>query len=145
MTARRFFRDLAADSRGGPAVEFGLLAPAMITMLLGIIWVGIQMKSYNELRSVAADVSRYTVIEYQKSNKLTTNQISEVAAATAVRLPYGLNGDNLDVTVTEQTSPVASAKKLVLVLSYTAPPDLLKIIGVSAPLMTYSKTVYVPA
>lgn len=144
MTARQFLGRFRADVRGGAAIEFGLLAPAMITMLMGVMWVGIQMKAYNELRSVAADVSRYTVIEYQKSNKLTAGQISDVAAATAVRLPYAMIGDNLDVTVTEPTSPVAGTKKLVLQLSYTA-PSLLQFAGVGSPTLNYSQTIFVPA
>jgi hypothetical protein len=102
------------------------------------------MKSYNELRSVAADVSRYTVIEYQKSNKLTAAQVSDVAAATAVRLPYALIGDNLDVTVTEPASPVANTKMLVLQLSYTA-PSLLQFAGIGSPTLNFSQTIYVPA
>lgn len=137
-------RRLLVDRTAGAAIEFGLLAPAMITMLMGVIWVGIQMKAYNELRSVTADVSRYTVIEYQKSNKLTAAQISDVAAATAVRPPYALIGDNLDVSVTEPTSPVSGTKKLVIQLSYSA-PSLLQFAGVGSPTLSFSQTVYVPA
>ncbi|MBV1689359.1 pilus assembly protein [Novosphingobium sp. G106] len=144
MTARQRMRRLFADSTAGSAIEFGLLAPAMITMLMGVMWVGIQMKAYNELRSVTADVSRYTVIEYQKSNKLTAAQISDVAAATAVRPPYALIGDNLDVNVTEPTSPVTNTRKLVIQLSYTA-PSLLQFAGVGSPTLSFSQTIYVPA
>lgn len=144
MTTRRLIRRLLTDTKAGSAIEFALLAPAMITMLMGVMWVGIQMKAYNELRSVAADVSRYTVIEYQKSNKLTAAQISDVAAATAVRLPYALVGDNLDVTVTEPTSPVTNTRKLVLQLSYTA-PSLLQFAGIGSPTLSFSQIIYVPA
>jgi len=144
MKLWKFPQRFLADAGGASAIEFGLLAPAMITMLMGVVWVGIQMKSYNELRSVAADVSRYTVIEYQKSNKLTTAQISDVAAATAVRLPYALIGDNLDVSVTEPASPIANTKKLVLQLSYTA-PSLLQFAGIGSPTLNFSQTIYVPA
>lgn len=144
MTVRDFLRRLAADARGGSVIEFGLLAPVMIAMLMGILWVGVQMQSYNGLRSVAADVSRYTVVEYQKSNKLTTGQIADVAAATAVRAPYSLQGDNLDVTVVEQSSPVANAKKFRITLSYTA-MNFLSFMGVASPNLTFSQTVFVPA
>jgi Flp pilus assembly pilin Flp len=144
MKLWQFSRRFLADARGASAIEFGLLAPAMITMLMGVVWVGIQMKSYNELRSVAADVSRYTVIKYQKSNKLTAAQISDVAAATAVRLPYTLIGDNLDVSVTEPVSPIANTKTLVLQLSYTA-PSLLQFAGIGSPTLNFSQTIYVPA
>lgn len=144
MTAQQHMRRLFVDRTAGAAIEFGLLAPAMITMLMGVMWVGIQMKAYNELRSVTADVSRYTVIEYQKSNKLTAAQISDVAAATAVRPPYALIGDNLDVSVTEPTSPVSGTKKLVIQLSYAA-PSLLQFAGVGSPTLSFSQTVYVPA
>lgn len=135
---------LMFDTKGGPAIEFALLAPAMIAMLMGILWVGLQMQSYNELRSISADVSRYTVVEYQKSNKLTPEQISSVAAATAVNAPYNLVGDNLDVNVVEQASPVASARKIQITLSYTA-PNFLNFLGVGAPLQTFNQIVFVPA
>lgn len=144
MTARHFLRRFRADTKAATAIEFALLAPAMITMLMGVMWVGMQMKAYNELRSVAADVSRYTVIEYQKSNKLTAAQISDVASATAVRMPYALVGDNLDVSVTEPVSPVTNTRKLVLQLTYSA-PSLLQFAGIGSPTLQFSQIIYVPA
>jgi Flp pilus assembly protein TadG len=144
MSARNIIRRLALDTNGGSVIEFGLLAPVMMALLLGILWVGIQMQSYNELRSIASDVSRYTAVQYQKSNKLTTDQIATVAAATAVRPPYNLAGANLDVNVTELTSPVTGARQFQINLSYT-PFIQFQALGLGSPTQTYNQTVFVPA
>jgi Flp pilus assembly protein TadG len=144
MSRTSLIRRLARDRDGASVVEFGLLAPVMIALLMGILWVGVQMQSYNELRSIASDVSRYTVVEYQKSNKLTTDQIATVAAAIAVRTPYNLAGDNLDVAVTELTSPVTGAREFRISLSY-ASPILIKSLGVGSPSQTFNQIVFVPA
>lgn len=144
MMARGTVHRLVHDTGGGSVIEFALLAPAMIAMLMGIFWIGVQMRSYNELRSIVSDVSRYTVVEYQKSNKLTTQQISDVASATAIRAPYNLAGSNLDVSVVQQASPVAGATEFQITLSYTA-PNFLDFLGIGAPVQTFSQSVFVPA
>jgi Flp pilus assembly protein TadG len=144
MSARTVIRRLALDVQGGSVIEFGLLAPVMMVLLLGILWVGIQMQSYNELRSVASDVGRYTAVQYQKSNKLTTDQIAAQAASMATNPPYNLAGDHLDVTVTELASPVAGARQFQISLSYTSWFDF-QSLGLGSPTQTYNQTVFVPA
>lgn len=144
MSARGLGQRLAADTRGASAIEFALLGPIMIAMLMGILWTGVQMYSQNRLRAIASDVNRYTVVEYQKANKLTATQISEVASATAIRAPYNLEAAQLDVTVAEPASPIAGAKQFQITLSYTA-PNFLGFLGVGSPTQTYSQNVYVPA
>lgn len=149
MSARRLGRSLAADTKGASAIEFALLGPVMIAMLMGILWTGVQMYSQNQLRAIASDVSRYTVVQYQKSIdeksiKPTATQISEVAAATAMRAPYNLDASQLDVTVAEPASPVAGTKQFQITLSYTA-PNFLGFLGVGSPTQTYTQNVYVPA
>lgn len=144
MNARDLGRRLAADTRGGSAIEFALLGPVMIAMLMGILWTGVQMYSQNRLRAIASDVSRYTVVEYQKSNKLTAAQISDVATATAIRTPYNLEATQLDVSVAEPASPVAGARQFRITLSYTA-PNFLGFLGVGSPTQTYNQNVFVPA
>ena len=143
MKIRDTARRLAANSAGAAVIEFALLGPIMIAMILGILWVGVQMQAYNGLRSAASDAGRYAVVEYQKSNKLTPTQLSEVVATMASRAPYNLASDRLDVAVTQQASPVANVKKFDITISYTA-PSFLDFIGVGSPLQSFTQTVFVP-
>ena len=84
MTMRRPLTQLTDDRSGSAIIEFAILAPMIFAMLFGVIQVGLQMWSYNSLRSIVADTARYTMVEYQKSNQLTTDQIESKATAIAV-------------------------------------------------------------
>lgn len=66
-TAQRIRR----DHSGSVIIEFAILAPIVVTLFLGILQVGMWMQSYNALRSLAADTSRYVAIKYQKSENIT--------------------------------------------------------------------------
>ncbi|HKT86221.1 MAG TPA: TadE/TadG family type IV pilus assembly protein [Novosphingobium sp.] len=132
------------ERRGSAVVEFAILAPTFIAMLMGIFWVGIQMQQYNALRSIAADVNRYAVVEYQKENKLDEGQIEDVARAIAVKVPYQLTGESFDAEVTLGTSTVSGAKKFILNMGYN-PPNFLDYLGINATDMNFSQDIYVPA
>ena len=69
MIAR--LRQLRGDTAGSAVVEFGILAPTIITLFLGVVQVGMWMQTYNALRSVAAESGRYVAVEYQKSNNIS--------------------------------------------------------------------------
>ena len=135
---------LLRDNAGATMLEFALLAPMLIAMTMGIFSVGLQMHDSAALRSVASDMSRYAVIEYQRENKMNAAQIRNVAAAMASRPPYALNGNQLDVTVTEETSPIAGARMFTLTLTYE-PFNPLKFYNVLAPTLTHEQNIYVPA
>ena len=139
--ALRQFARVLSDRRGSAAVEFAILGPVLISMLLGVLMIGTQMQNYNALRSIAYDVSRYTVIEYQKDNKLTADQINLVTANIAGRSPYNLSRDELSSTVVEQASGITGAKKFVLTLSYT-PMDISGILPAS-PTLTETQSIIV--
>ena len=136
-------RRLASARDGAAAVEFALLAPLVTTLLFGVLSVGVQMQNYNAIRNVAGDISRYTVVEYQKSNKISAEQIKDVAMATAGGAKYNLRRDNLDVLVSEESTSVANAKKIDIAITYL-PPDLLPD-GVRQVLsLTHRQSVIVP-
>ena len=71
---RRFNR-LARNQRGGAAVEFALLAPVFIALMMGVVEVGVYMQNYSAVRSLATDASRFTAVEYQKNNKISTTTL----------------------------------------------------------------------
>jgi len=142
MIRLRALRDLRVDTVGATVIEFAILAPAVIAMIMGVFTIGMQMQSYNALRSIAGDVNRYTVVEYQKANELTAEQIQQVAASIAVHAPYDLSGDELDVAVTEGGTIVEGAKRFSVVLTYT-PFNALKFYHINAMTLTYRQNIYV--
>lgn len=122
-------------------IEFAILAPILLAMCIGILAIGIQMQNYSAMRSLASDLNRYTVVEYQKSNEMTVGQIRDIGAALAVDPLYGLQGDRLDVEVAEVASPVTGAKKISLTLTYS---PFLSFYGMDALMLSHQQNIYVP-
>ncbi len=144
---RSILSRLKNDGRGAAIVEFAILAPVLFAMVFGVIQVGIQMWSYNSLRSIVADTVRYTAVEYQKGNQITTAQIETKAVAIAVNSPYDFKIDNLG---TVQATPISSGDPdyisgltgYRLTMSYT-PPAVLDFTGITAPTISISRPIYV--
>jgi Flp pilus assembly protein TadG len=140
---RRPLTQLTDDRSGSAIIEFAILAPMIFAMLFGVIQVGLQMWSYNSLRSIVADTARYTMVEYQKSNQLTTDQIESKATAIAVNSPYDFNIDDIGtLDVTNPASDIAGMTEFQLTMSYT-PPTVLDFTGIRAPTLTITRPIYV--
>ena len=140
---RRPLTQLTDDRSGSAIIEFAILAPMIFAMLFGVIQVGLQMWSYNSLRSIVADTARYTMVEYQKSNQLTTDQIESKATAIAVNSPYDFNIDDIGtLEVTNPASDIAGMTEFQLTMSYT-PPTVLDFTGIRAPTLTITRPIYV--
>ena len=136
---------LRDNARGAAIVEFGILAPLIIAMMLGVFQIGITMHSYNALRSLAGDTTRYATVEYQKDRHLTDDQITQWAQARAVDGTYVLDGNDLVVTTqTPANQRVSGAQERTLTLSYKL-PGLLTFFGVDGFTITYSRSIFVPA
>ena len=83
-------RDLARDETGGALVEFGMLAPVFVAMLIGVLQVGTYMQNYTAVRSLASDAARFAAVEYQKNNNLDDTTLESDIAAMGVTSPYNL-------------------------------------------------------
>jgi Flp pilus assembly pilin Flp len=142
MTPRRLLQRLGRDPRGATIVEFALLAPLIFAMLFGALQAGIQMWCYNSLRSIAADTARYTMVEYQKQNQVTTDQIASKAVAIGVNSPYDFNIDAFVPVVGNPASDIAGMTKFTLTMTYT-PPSILDFTGLRAPTLSISRPIYV--
>jgi len=139
----RLFSAIGKDRRGAAAIEFALLGPTLILMMMGVLMVGTHMQAYNAVRGVASDINRYTMVEYQKENELNKNEIQLMANSIARRSPYNLSVDRLDVVVTEESTSITGAKMFKVVLSYT-PHEITSLVKVGSPTVTQSKTIFVP-
>jgi Flp pilus assembly pilin Flp len=143
MTVLHPLRGIRRDSRGAAAVEFGILAPVFFAMLLGVLQVGLQMWNYNSLRSIAADTGRYTMVEYQKQNQITRDQIASKAIALAVNAPYEFNIDRLTYPdVQNPATDIAGMKKFTITLTYT-PMGVIDFFGITSPTLSVTRPIYV--
>jgi Flp pilus assembly protein TadG len=136
------FANLRDDSNGSVAIEFAILGPFLITMLLGIFQVGIGMKDYNALRSATGDIARFAVTNYQKSMFTNDTDLETQARTIATALPYGLDTSRLTVDIANAgTQRVAGATEKTITLTYTI-PSVLGMIGMDDITIDYSRPVF---
>lgn len=137
------FRALARRCDGSAAVEFGLIAPVFLLMLLGVFQVGAWLQAYNAMRNAVAQTSRSVAVEYQTSNKLTNGQIEDLGRAIGSTAPYLLDTDDLDVDVsTAATQSFTTARELQLTMTYQM-PSFLDFAGIPGPSVSYSRALFV--
>lgn len=137
----KLLRAIWTDCRGAMAVEFALVGPLMITVMLGVVQIGMSMWNFNGLRGVASDTARFAVINYQTNNELTNAQIQSYGRALATQ-DYGMVDSNLTITVVAVDAPrVAGATELTMTINYNF-STLLSIIGIPDIPMSYSRPIF---
>lgn len=122
--ASRFADRIRADRRGAVLVEFALLAPVLITLLIGVVQVGLHVQNSNAVRNLASDGARMAVVQYQRGNALTADQIQAMVVAQGVGPKYNLHPDRLAVEVTEPASRIGGVREMRIRISYNAPDYL---------------------
>lgn len=143
ISIRNWHDRLLCDDEGAVIVEFALLGPLFIGLLLAVLQIGIGMQSYNAVRNVATDVSRDVMIEYLTSNEMNSAQIKQAALATSVSAPYLLDGDSIDVEVIEATTQrVDGAREFSFTIKYEI-PSILNMMGFQAPTIEHSRPIFV--
>ncbi len=136
------FARLKRDCGGSATIEFGMLGPIVITLMLGVLQMGVAMWSYNSLRSVASETARYAVTNYQAANKISASSISSQATLIATNSPYGLTSANLTITVTTAaTQRVSGATEMTLTMNYTV-PTMASLVGLESIPLTYSRPIF---
>lgn len=98
MTSRRNIRPLRAED-GQAAVEFAIVLPALLALLLGIIQGGIAFSHYITVTDAARAAARKAVLI--RDEGLTAGQITAAAEAAAP----DLNTSQLHVSVSDPTDP----------------------------------------
>lgn len=142
MSIARRLAAIWRDARGAAAVEFAILAPVIFGLMLGVLQLGLHMHNFNAIRAVATDTARYTIVEYQKGNKLTNEQIQTKAIALAINAPYLLDSENLTVNMTRPDTDIAGTIRMNVEVIYT-PTGMLSVIGVGSPTLKTNRPVYV--
>lgn len=136
-------RWLSGDRTGAAAIEFALLAPLFFLIFFGVFQVAVYLQNYNAVQSLASDGARYVMVEYQKNNTLSDEQIRSVVLGEAVNSPYMLNTDQLTVNVQRpDDSRIDGTTEIEIALEYQL-SDFLP--GVELPLskVKYDRPVFV--
>jgi Flp pilus assembly protein TadG len=140
---KRLLALLARDSKGSAAIEFGIIAPVFLMMLLGVFQVGVWMQAYNAMRNAVAATARSVAVEYQTDNKLTDSQIANTGLAVATTNPYMLDANLIEVDVdTPASQPFPGARELTLTFTYQM-PSFLDFAGITGPSISYSRAMFV--
>jgi Flp pilus assembly protein TadG len=142
MTVRQTLKRLLRSNRASAVIEFAILAPVIFSLMLGVLQLGLHMHSYNAIRSVTTDTARFAIVEFQKNNNPTNEQIQQKAIALAANAPYMLDTDNLSVTISQPNTDIAGTTKLMIQMTYI-PDSVLSVIGVGSPTLTITRPVYV--
>lgn len=142
MKNRKPFAGIWSDNRGSALIEFAILAPALIGMMMGILYVGLQMMNYNAMRSVSSDIARYTLVEYQKVNKISRTDIKNKAVAIAVNPPYNFDANDLNIVVTTPGTDIPGTSKFTATITYT-PYNPVAFLGIDDPTMVETRSFYV--
>lgn len=137
----RIFSRLKWDKTGTALVEFALVAPLLVTMLVGVVQVGVWVQSYNAMRNVVNDTTRFAMTEYQRGNKIDNEAIQDRASFLASGGKYNLGTGTFVPVVTTKATQVSGVKQLRLVATYD-PPHFLPMPSVTAPQMTYGRDIY---
>jgi len=134
---------LRRDCRGATLLEFGLLAPAMFAMMLGVFQIGMGMQAYNAMRSVASDAARAAATSYQRESEIPQATIRNSAIAIATSAPYSLKADELSLQVEQATDQrVDGAIEFTITIDYRV-PSILGFIGIDAIPLSYSRPIFV--
>ncbi len=142
MNSKPMFLRITRDENGAIAVEFALLAPIFLLLLVGVLQVGMAMQNYNALRGLSADVARYAMVQYQTGNELSNSQLETWAENQALGAPYLLDQNRINATITNAaTQRVSGATELQVVVSYQL-DSFLGFAGIEFPFVTYTRPVF---
>lgn len=141
MIARlRQFRD---DCSGSAIIEFAILAPTILTLLIGVVQVGLWMQTYNALRSVAADSGRFVAVEYQKPDNRISNADMALWAKNKAISDYLFDSTQLTTSVVDAgTQSIGGITEKTITISYTM-DSYLGIVGIDAIPVTFSRPIFV--
>lgn len=136
-------RRVVRDSSGSTLVEFALIGPTVMLLMIGALQVAIAMQSYNAIRNVAAETARFAVVEYQRGLAPSTQALEAKARALASATPYMLNSDAFAATVRDAaTQRVEGAREMTITVTYTV-PTVLPFKQWTSPEIDFSRPIFV--
>ena len=138
----RKVQEIIRADDGATIVEFALLGPMVIGMMIAVLQLGMAMQSYNAVRSVTAETARYALVEYQKGNDVNNATIEATALDLADGAPYLLMRQDLTVSVADAgVQRVNGARELTVDVSYRV-PNILPFFDWTRPTVTHARPIF---
>jgi Flp pilus assembly protein TadG len=139
----KLVRRLYQDRAGTSAMEFALIAPMFIVMMLGVMQIGLWMHGFNGMRAVAAETSRHVTVEYQKDGTMTNSDIEDWAEAEAGASSSILAGGTVTTAVTDDAvQDITGVTKKTLTVNYQL-SSFLGMIGIDELNLSFSRPIFV--
>ena len=140
-------RPLISNERGSAVIEFALVSPLVILLILGALQLGMVLRANAGLRELAGWGGRRAVISYQivsDNDTIGAATLKSLIQNEAKSRKYNLEGGTLTVTVTNQAdTALLTVNRMRLQLTYNYPLSLPFISTKSIPLSA-DRTFYVP-
>lgn len=130
------------DRRGAALIEFAILGPMVLGLMIGVFQIGIGMQAQNSLRSIAADTARFAAVEFQKEQTPTNARIQAEAVSIATSNPYNLNSSVRISVVNAPTQRVTGAREMTLTITYRV-PAVLPLLDWVSPTLTHTRPIFV--
>ena len=108
------FRKMLSSNGGAAAVEFALIAPLFLMLLLSFIATGIYLSTAYSVQQIAADAAR-TAVAGLSSQERTDLATAFINSAT-IRYPF-IRAEDLDVQVSDDPQ---DPRQFVVALTYDA-------------------------
>ncbi|OGS58120.1 MAG: hypothetical protein A3J40_08975 [Erythrobacter sp. RIFCSPHIGHO2_12_FULL_63_10] len=135
-------QSILRDESGATIIEFALLGPIVLGLMIGVIQIGLAMQSYNAVRSVTAETARFALVAYQQGNDPTNATIRTQALGIADGPPYLLDRNDLVITVNDAAvQRVDGAKELTVSVAYQTPTVLPFFTWVS-PIVSHERPIF---
>ncbi|HYJ31577.1 MAG TPA: TadE/TadG family type IV pilus assembly protein [Allosphingosinicella sp.] len=134
---KRLFRRLRSDRRGVGAVEFALIAPIFIMMIVGVAQMGILYYAHSALRNAVSEGARYATIYPRPTAAEIVTRINSNRAT-------GGNGTYTTPTVVYQQDATTGNWRATIGMSYTTNLNFLFFTWPNVTL-SYSRQAYVHA
>jgi len=120
----RRLRSLLRNASGISAVEFALVAPVFLAMIIGISQVGILFQAQAGLRHAVQEGARYATLYVPNSSGRSQRPTDDQIIAKVTSSKYGLNSAYITgPTITTGTS--GSTTYVDVTMSYAVPLDFI--------------------
>ena len=134
-------RLVTREEDGAAIIEFALLAPLLISFLIGVLQIALLVQTQNAMRSVASDTARYAIVEYQKKTPVTDAKVRDSAEKLGKSPQYQM-ANNFSASVDNaSTQRVDGALEKTITVTYT-PPAILPLIDFTSPKLSYSRPIF---
>lgn len=107
---------LAMEERGAAAIEFGIIAPVLLLMLLGLLQLGVMFNAQAGLKNAVAEGARYATIYPNPSDTQIRDRITDRRFGMDPTLIVG-------PTITRRTDggPDGNVKYVDITMTYSVP------------------------